>query len=118
MPGKQTFPARTKRAGHSLYGKPTYMVKSDYQQQSYEQAKAIVHDFSKWVNAMGHDNRVFAEAMMLEHRTLQQQMFETMLCCIDAWSKVAHHDARNEFAVMKSREIMALFPGGTRVPFI
>ena len=94
------------------------MDKDDHQQQSENKAQQIVQDWSNWVNAMGHDNRVFAEAIMLEHRTLQQQVFETMLACIDAWSKTAHHDARNEFAVTKSREIMALFPGGTRVPFI
>jgi predicted glycosyl hydrolase (DUF1957 family) len=94
------------------------MDKDDHQRQPEEKAQQIVREFSNWVNAMGHDNRVFVKAIMLEHRTLQQQMFETMLCCIDAWSKTAHHDARNEFAVMKSREIMALFPCGTRVPFI
>ena len=85
---------------------------------SAERAQGIVRDLSNWVNAMGHDNRVFAEAIMLEHRTLQQQIFEAMLCCVDAWSKTTHHDQRNEFTVTKSREIMALFPGGTRVPFI
>jgi len=94
------------------------MDKSRRQRKTEEEARQIVQSWSNWVNAMGHDNRVFAEAIMLEHRTLQQQMFETMLCCIDAWGKTAHHDARNEFAVMKSREIMALFPGGTRVPYI
>jgi hypothetical protein len=94
------------------------MDKDDHQRQFEEKAQQIVQDWSNWVNAMGHDNRVFAEAIMHEHRTLQQQMFETMLFCIDAWAKTTHHDARNEYTVMKSREIMALFPSGTRVPFI
>ena len=94
------------------------MENATHNDTSAEVAQRIVRDLSNWVNAMGHDNRVFAKAIMLEHRTLQQQMFETMLYCIDSWSKTAHHDGRNEFAVTKSREIMTLFPGGTRVPFI
>jgi hypothetical protein len=92
------------------------MDKNDHQQ--HPEAQQIVQKWSNWVNAMEHDNQVFAEALMLEHRTLQQQMFETMLCCIDAWAKTAHHDERSRYTVMKSREIMALFPSGTRVPFI
>ena len=94
------------------------MDKDDHQRQSEEKAQQIVQDWSNWVNAMGHDNTPFVQALMQEHRTLQQQMFETMLCCIDTWAKTEHCDLRNEYTVMKSREIMALFPGGIRVPFI
>ena len=94
------------------------MEKSEHQRLSEEKAQQIVQDWSNWVNAMGHDNTPFVQEVMQEHRTLQQQMFETMLCCVDAWAKTTHHDQRNEFTVTKSREIMALFPGGTRVPFI
>ena len=94
------------------------MEKSEHQRQSEEKAQQIVQDWSNWVNAMGHNNRVFAEAIMLEHRTLQQQLFEVMLCCIDAWAKTEHCDLRNEYTVMKSREIMALLRGDTRVPYI
>jgi hypothetical protein len=55
---------------------------------------------------------------MLERRTLQQQMFGVMLACIAEWAKTEHYDARNEQTVLKSREIMALFPDGTKVPLI
>jgi len=90
----------------------------DYQKESDEQARAVVKAFSDWVNGMGHENLPFVEAVMAEHRTLQQQMFEVMLACIEAWAKQEHYDARNEFTVMKCREIMAHFPAGAHTPFI
>ena len=83
-----------------------------------EEAREVVRLFSNFVNNMGHDNKPFVDAVMSEHRTLQQQMFETMLACIAAWAKQEHYDARNEFCVLKCREIMEHFPGGARVPFI
>ncbi len=92
--------------------------KRDWQQESNEQAREVVRQFSHFVNGMGHDNQPFVEAVMAEHRTLQQQMFEVMLACIDAWAKQEHYDARNEYTIKKCREIMAVFPDGTRVPFI
>lgn len=85
---------------------------------STEHAHELVHNFSRWVNNMGHDNHDFVQAVMSEHRTLQQQMFETMLTCIDAWAKQEHYDLRNEYTVLKCREIMNLFPGGPITPFI
>jgi hypothetical protein len=90
----------------------------DYTTESDEKACALVREFSNWVNGMGHDNHAFVQAVMLEHRTIQQQMFEVMLSCMQAWSQAQQFDLRNEFTVVKSREIMALFPGGPRAPFI
>ena len=55
---------------------------------------------------------------MQEHRTLQQQMFEIMLACMAEWAKTEQYDDRNQFTILKSREIMALFPGGPKVPLI
>lgn len=90
----------------------------NYQEESNEKARAVVRDFSDWVNGMGHRNEAFVEAVMREHRTLQQQIFEVMLACIAEWAKQEHYDARNEYTVLKCREIIQLFPGGSRVPFI
>lgn len=90
----------------------------DYWEKSNEQAREVVKAFSAWVNGMGHKNAAFVEAVMQEHRTLQQQMFEVMLACIEAWAKQEHYDARNEYTIKKCREVMTLFPDGTRVPFI
>lgn len=94
------------------------MDQSDHQPHSNEKAQHIVQELSTFVNAMGHDNGAIVKALMLEHRTLQQQVFELMLCCMDAWSKTNHFDLRNEFTVTKSKEIMTLLHGGTRVPYI
>lgn len=90
----------------------------DYRAESDEHARAVVEAFSRWANDMGHRNEAFVEAVMREHRTLQQQMFETMLACMEAWAKTEHFDLRNEFTVTKSREIMGLFPGGPRAPLV
>ena len=86
--------------------------------ESDDKARAVVQGFSNWVNGMGHNNQAFVQAVMQEHRTLQQSMFEVMLACMDAWAKTEHCDARNEFTVIKCREIIQLFPGGPRAPFI
>jgi hypothetical protein len=91
-----------------------------HREVSDEKARAIVQEFSNWVNDFCHHNTAFVEAVMDQHRTLQQRIFETFLACMDAWSKLPEHgyDLRNQFTVEKSREILALFPGGPRVPLI
>ena len=94
------------------------MPQTAQQPTSTEQAHEAVSAFSRWVNNMAHENSDFVQSVMSEHRTLQQQMFETMLSCMDAWAKQEHYDLRNEFCVLKCREIMEHFPGGARVPFI
>ncbi|MCK5863344.1 MAG: hypothetical protein KAH38_12720 [Candidatus Hydrogenedentes bacterium] len=94
------------------------MTERDYQEESNEQAREVVGEFSNWVNGMGHNNNTFVHAVMSGHRTLQQQMFEVMLACVAEWAKQDHYDARNEFTILKCREIMEHFPGGARTPFI
>jgi len=99
-------------------GEPTMAEEQDHSEKSNEHARDVVKAFSNWVNGMGHENAAFVEAVMKEHRTLQQQMFEVMLSCIAAWANQEHYDARNEYTIKKCREVMTLFPDGTRVPFI
>jgi transcriptional accessory protein Tex/SPT6 len=94
------------------------MDQSNHHPRSDEKAQQIVQKLSTYVNAMGHDNGAIVKALMLEHRTIQQQIFETMLVCISAWAQTDHFDLRNEFTVTKSKEIMTLLHGGTRVPYI
>lgn len=90
----------------------------DWRKESDDNARAAAKSFSDWVNGMGHSNQAFVQAVMEEHRTLQQQMFEVMLACIAEWAKSEQYDARNAFTILKCREIMALFPGGSKVPLI
>lgn len=94
------------------------MPQTAQQPTSAEHAHEAVRAFSRWVNDMAHDNSDFVQAVMAEHRTLQQQMFEVMIACMAAWAKQEHYDQRCEFTVLKCREIMEHFPGGARVPFI
>jgi len=97
---------------------------SDFERRQYEalqkkkeEAKEIVTKISNYVNVMGHDNSLIVKELINEHRTLQQQIFELFLHYIKALSE-SQYDARNEYAVKKSKEIMELFPNFTRVPFI
>lgn len=85
-----------------------------------EAAEEVVKAFSTWVNGKGkgHDNKPFVETILQEHRTLQQLMFGTMLACIEGWANTDYYDLRNEFTVLKCREIMKMFPSGPRTPFI
>jgi len=94
------------------------MEQRDWRKEPDDTARAAAKALSDWVNGMGHSKQAFVQAVMQEHRTLQQQMFEIMLACMAEWAKTEHYDARSEFTILKSREIMALFPGGPKVPLI
>ncbi len=94
------------------------MPANSFREDVDERAQIVVKAFSNWVNNMGHENHLFVDAVMQEHRTIQQQLFETMLACISGWARSEYYDPRNEFTVMKCREIVALFPNGTKAPFI
>ena len=91
-----------------------------HREVSDEKACEIVQEFSSWVNDFCHHNSAFVEAVLNQHRTIQQQMFATFLACIEAWAKLPEHgyDLRNQYTVQKSREIMALLPGGPNVPLV
>ena len=80
--------------------------------------KELVSLISKYVNAMCCDQKGFAEEVMREHRTLQQSMFGLFIRTIEEWSKQPHFDARNEYTVTKSKEIMAVLGGCSQTPFI
>lgn len=94
------------------------MVTRTHGEDEKKEAQEVVHVFSRWVNSMTHNNQLFVHAVLQEHRTLQQQMFEVMLACIQAWAETPHYDLRNEFTVEKCKQIMTLFPGGAHTPFI
>ncbi len=90
----------------------------DYKYDSDECARAAAKTLSAFVNAYGHSTKAFVQQITSEHRTLQQQMFEVMLSCIKAWAESEHYDLRNEYTVMKSKEIMNVLQDGVRVPLI
>jgi len=80
-------------------------------------AKDAVVALSKLVNIMGHDVDEFVDLLMREHRTLQQQIFNLMMASIQRWADAEHYDGRNEFTVLKCRELKTLFDT-QEVPFI
>ncbi len=90
----------------------------DYRYESDERARAAAKTLSSWVNCFGHSTDAFVQQIMSEHRTLQQQMFEVFLACIKAWAESEQYDLRNEYTVMKSKEIMNVLQDGVRVPLI
>lgn len=78
--------------------------------QEVENARKVAQCLTDYVNPMGHDNRLVATELTYEHRTLQQQVFELMITCIDTWANLNEnqYDGRNEATVKASRKIIEL----------
>ena len=79
--------------------------------------KELAKALADTANNMSFDKKQFAGEIMRQHRTLQQQIFQTFLVCIEEWSKQDSFDPRNQATVMKSMEIMELIKD-THVPYI
>lgn len=65
--------------------------------------------FSDFVNMSTHDKDEFALTVTNEHRFLQQEMFNSMMKCVERWSDNhdnRHYDARNEYAVKASKAMI------------
>lgn len=71
--------------------------------------KELAKELSQFVNVMANDKneKEFIDAMMREHRTLQQNSFGLVCKLIKAWSEVEdnRYDLRNEFTVKTCQEI-------------
>ncbi len=74
-----------------------------------ERAQKAARDLTNAVNDMGFETAEFAETVMSEHRTLQQNTFGAFLALVKAWAElpVNRQDLRNEWTCKKSREIVA-----------
>ncbi len=75
-----------------------------------ERAREAARNLADAVNEMGFDVDVFADELLRQHRTLQQNAFGAFLAAIKAWAGLPanHFDLRNEFTVEHSREIVEL----------
>lgn len=85
-----------------------------------EKAKKVVETFSDAVNS-GLDNKEFAQAMMNEHRTLQQLMFGSIVSAIKSWSDMyesGRYDARNEQTCKICNKIWNLLKDEMYLPLI
>ena len=86
-----------------------------------ERAREAARNLASAVNEMGFDVDVFADELLRQHRTLQQNALGAFLATVKAWSALApsHYDARNEFTVEQSRKIVeALGEFNLKPPFI
>ena len=86
-----------------------------------ERARETARNLANAVNEMGFEVDVFADELLRQHRTLQQTAFGAFLATVSRWAALSpsHFDARNEFTVEKSREIVELLGKyNLRVPFI
>ena len=75
-----------------------------------ERAREAARNLASAVNEMGFDVEAFADELLRAHRTLQQSAFGAFLVSVKAWAGLSPNqcDARNEFTVAKSREIVEL----------
>ena len=84
-------------------------------------AREAARNLATAVNEMGFDVEAFADELLRAHRTLQQNAFGAFLAAVKAWAGLSSNqcDARNEFTVQKSREIVELLGKyNLKVPFI
>ena len=92
-----------------------------WQLEEKKRAEQLVNDLSRFVNSMSRsNNKYFVDAVMMEHRTLQQSMFGLFLGCVDEWAKKGpgHYDLRNEDTIRKSQKIVEALDNNLHVSFI
>jgi hypothetical protein len=86
-----------------------------------ERAREAARNLASAVNEMGFDVDVFADELLCQHRTLQQNAFGAFLATVKAWAGLPANrfDLRNEFTVEQSRKIVeALGQYNLKPPFI
>lgn len=73
-----------------------------------KEAEKAVDLLSRYANNVSMNSSYFVNAVMQEHRTLQQAMFSLFMSCIREWARLSenHYDLRNEFTVETSKKIM------------
>jgi len=82
--------------------------------------KDLVSKLSGLVNPFNFEHEKFTQAVLNEHRTLQQSIFRLFIKTISQWAKLQenHYDLRNEYTVLTSRKIMKELEEDDGVPFI
>ena len=85
-----------------------------------EAAEKVARDLGNWINDMACDETAFCEALMREHRTLQQKLAGVFLAAFVTWADDERgHDLRNEWTFETARKIVALLgPYGIQGPHI
>jgi hypothetical protein len=95
-----------------------------------KRGEAIADILSSFVNGSHNESsEAFVEAIMRDHRTLQQMTFGLFLQLVDKWAEAGddkelmRFDARNEFTVTTAQKIRDMFEkefgtGSIRAPLI
>ena len=86
------------------------------EQEARDSAERILSD----LNNMGFDRNHFADAVVHEHRTLQQSLFRLFMDVVERWAEMDTrelYDLRNEHTVRMSKKILEI-DGITAVPYI
>jgi hypothetical protein len=96
---------------------------TDNQSTPETRARAAAKIVADAVNEMSFDVESFADELMRQHRTIQQNVFGAFMGAVRAWASLAGEDrffdARNEFTVRASKQIVdTLGKYGTKPPFI
>jgi hypothetical protein len=88
---------------------------------SEERAREAAKNLADAVNEMSFDTASFADELLRQHRTIQQNTFGAIMATVKAWAGLTEnrYDLRNEFTVESSRKIVeALGEYGLKPPFI
>jgi hypothetical protein len=86
-----------------------------------ERAREAAKNLADAVNEMSFDVEAFADELLRQHRTIQQNTFGAFLATVKAWAGLEsnRYDLRNEFTAESSRKIVeALGEYGLKPPFI
>ena len=101
-----------------------YYNKLGQENEDRKKAEEFVSLLSTYVNRGGSNarkRRYVVEAIMQEHRTLQQLMFSMFMECIAEWAtkdKDGRYDGRNEYTVKTCNQIIQNMGGWNGAPFI
>lgn len=91
---------------------------SDMEATDMKMASEALSTLISFVNKFGCPDKLFAQLLMREHRTLQQSTMRLFMTCIDEWSRQEDYDLRNEATITLSRKIMETFKDKNYLPFI
>lgn len=92
------------------------MEYSEHLKAQREKTEALIEDFSDLVNNFNFESKPFIQAFSRQHRTLQQNMFRTMVDLIIFMSSDEYRtDGRNEGSKALAKKLIAGYAEITKV---
>lgn len=93
---------------------------TEFDRVEMKEAEKVHDTFSRYVNGQANP-AMFAECVMRDHRTLQQNMSRVIFACVTRWAMEydkGYYDARNEDTVTLCHDIVEKFGDRMFFPFI